>query len=199
MNHLAHCFLSFGNEDLLVGNFSGDFVKGSAWKNYPAQIQAGLLLHRSIDAFTDEHERVRANVARLRPYAGRYAGPVHDILADHLLARHWALFTEEPFEVFAEKTYRSLERRIADMPPVLQERTPHLVAGRFLHGYQHRAGLEWVFQRFARRLPPEFAPQALVGYFFENVEVFSANFDAFFPELVDHARGFVANISIANN
>ncbi len=93
MNHLAHCFLSFGNEDLLVGNFSGDFVKGHAWENYPPPVQTGILLHRMIDAFTDTHDRVRANVARLRPYAGRYAGPVHDILADHLLARHWATVT----------------------------------------------------------------------------------------------------------
>ncbi len=191
MNHLAHCFLSFGNEDLLVGNFSGDFVKGHAWENYPAQIQTGLLLHRAIDAFTDEHALVRSNMARLRPYAGRYSGPVHDILADHLLARHWAMHAEESFEAFAEKTYRSLERRIADMPPVLQERTPYMVADRFLHKYQHRAGLEWVFQRFAKRLPPDFDPMALVGYFFDNVEVFSADFDLFFPELVERAREFI--------
>ena len=24
MNHIAHCFLSFGDEDLLLGNFIGD-------------------------------------------------------------------------------------------------------------------------------------------------------------------------------
>ncbi len=194
MNHLAHCFLSFGNEDLLVGNFSGDFVKGSAWKNYPAQVQKGILLHRAIDAFTDAHERVRTNVARLRPYAGRYAGPVHDILADHLLARHWSLHTEEPFDEFVEKTYRGLEKRLADMPPVLQERIPHMVAGRFLYGYQQRAGLAWVFQRFARRLPLDFDPAALLDYFFANVEAFSADFDVFFPELMAYARGFAAKI-----
>ncbi len=192
MNHLAHCFLSFGNEDLLVGNFSGDFVKGHTWKNYPGPMQQGILLHRSIDAFTDEHERVRTNVVRLRPYAGRYAGPVHDILADHLLARHWSLFTTESFDEFARQTYRTLEKRIADLPPVLQERTPHMVAGSFLHGYQQRAGLEWVFQRFARRLPPEFDPLAMLDYFFANIEDFSADFDVFFPELVSHAREFIA-------
>lgn len=192
MNHLAHCFLSFGEEDLLVGNFSGDFVKGSTWKNYPAGIQAGIRLHRSIDAFTDTHERVRANVNRLRPYAGRYAGPVHDILADHLLTRHWGQFTQESFDSFAEKTYRSLEARVADMPPGLQERVPHMVAGRFLHGYQQRAGLEWVLDRFARRLPPDFDPQALLRYFFANIEVFSLDFDLFFPELVTHTRTFTS-------
>ena len=192
MNHLAHCFLSFGEEDLLIGNFSGDFVKGSAWKAYPERIQQGILLHRAIDSFTDHHERVRANVARLRSFAGRYAGPVHDVLADHLLVRHWALHTDLPFELFAEKTYHSLENRVTALPAILQERVPHMIAGRFLHGYQSRSGIEWVLERFSRRLPPDFDHQALADYFFANVEAFSVDFDAFFPELVAHARAFLA-------
>ena len=188
MNHLAHCFLSFGDEDLLVGNFSGDFVKGSDWKEYLPRIQQGILLHRAIDAFTDAHERVRSNMARLRPFAGRYAGPVHDVLADHLLSRHWDRHAQEAFDVFAEKTYYSLEKRMAEMPAVLQERVPRMVAGRFLHGYQSRAGLEWVMERFSRRLPADFDYHALINYFFADIEAFSADFDAFFPELVTHAR-----------
>ncbi len=192
MNHLAHCFLSFGDEELLVGNFSGDFVKGSTWKDYPLRIQQGILLHRAIDVFTDTHERVRANMARLRPFAGRYAGPVHDVLADHLLSRHWQQHSREPFDVFAEKTYRSLEKRMAEMPAVLQERVPHMVAGRFLHGYQSRLGLEWVMERFSRRLPADFDAGALINFFFADIEAFSADFDAFFPELVAHARLFTA-------
>ena len=53
MNHLAHCFLSFGDEDILLGNFLGDFVKGHDWEKYPRGIQRGILLHRAIDSFTD--------------------------------------------------------------------------------------------------------------------------------------------------
>jgi len=193
MNHLAHCFLSFGDEALLAGNFSGDFVKGHAWKAYPEAIQQGILLHRAIDAFTDEHELVRASIAQLRPYAGRYSGPLHDILADHLLARHWARHTAEKFDVFAERTYRQLEERVADLPDILQQRVPHMVAGRFLHGYQSRSGLEWVLERFRRRLPPDFDPVALLNYFFRHIDLFSANFDAFFPDLVAHTQDFLAD------
>ncbi|MEO6758520.1 MAG: ACP phosphodiesterase [Saprospiraceae bacterium] len=191
MNHLAHCFLSFGDEDLLIGNFSGDFVKGKAWMEYPARIQQGILLHRTIDNFTDHHDRMKVNIQRIRPFAGRYSGPVHDVLADHLLARHWDLHAVEPFDLFAEKTYRSLEKGLAAFPPVLQERIPRMVAGRFLHGYQTREGLEWALDRFSYRLPPDFDPKGLSAYFFENIEEFSAEFDAFFPELVAHARDFL--------
>ena len=129
MNHLAHCFLSFGDEDLLLGNFIGDFVKGNDWQQYPAAVQQGILLHRTIDSYTDNHPMTDRSVARIRPYAGRYSPPFTDILYDHLLALNWEKYTDEPFDDFAEKTYRQLENRRAEMPPVLQERLPKMTAG----------------------------------------------------------------------
>lgn len=188
MNHLAHCFLSFDDEDVLVGNFIGDFVKGSQWKAYPKAVQRGILLHRTIDSFTDRHPMTDRSVERLRPFAGRWSPPFVDILYDHLLTRSWTRHAGEPFEIFAEKTYRSLEKRATDMPPVLQERVPKMVAGRFLHGYQQREGVEWVLDRFRRRLPTDVDAAALGRFFFEELEAFTEDFDAFFPDLVEETK-----------
>jgi len=188
MNHLAHCFLSFDDEDVLVGNFIGDFVKGSQWKAYPEAVQRGILLHRAIDSFTDRHPMTDRSVERLRPFAGRWSPPFVDILYDHLLTRSWARHAGEPFEVFAEKTYRSLEKRAADMPPVLHERVPKMVAGQFLHGYQQREGVEWVLDRFRRRLPTDVDAAALGRFFFDELEAFAEDFDAFFPDLVEETK-----------
>lgn len=189
MNHLAHCFLSFGDEDVLVGNFIGDFVKGSQWKAYPEGVQRGILLHRAIDSFTDSHPMTDRSVERLRPFAGRWSPPFVDILYDHLLARSWERHAGEPFEVFAEKTYRRLEKRATDMPSVLQERLPKMVTGRFLHGYQLREGVEWVLNSFQRRLPPGYVDTSALGrFFFDEVEAFAEDFEAFFPDLLAEAR-----------
>ncbi len=35
MNYLAHIFLSGSNRKVQLGNFVGDAVKGSSYKNYP--------------------------------------------------------------------------------------------------------------------------------------------------------------------
>lgn len=191
MNHLAHCFLSFDDEDVLVGNFIGDHVKGSHWKAYPEGVQRGILLHRAIDSFTDSHPMTDRSVARLRPFAGRWSPPFVDILYDHLLAISWDRYTEEPFEVFTEKMYRRLERRAAEMPLVLQDRVPKMVAGRFLHGYQSREGLEWVLDRFRRRLPGDFDTAGMGRFFFDELEAFSEDFNAFFPDLLAEARKVV--------
>jgi len=190
MNHVAHCLLSFGDEDLLLGNFIGDFVKGSDWRNYPPGVQKGILLHRQIDSFTDQHRMVDQSVARMRPYAGRWTPPFVDILYDHLLICNWEAQTDQPFDVFAAASYQMLLRRAAEMPQILQERLPRMVEGRFLHGYQHREGVEWVLDRFSRRLSTVIDVTALAGHFFDRLSEYQADFDTFFPELQEHAYAF---------
>ncbi|MCA0235316.1 MAG: ACP phosphodiesterase [Bacteroidetes bacterium] len=191
MNHLAHCFLSFADEDLLLGNFIGDFVKGNDWQQYPPAVQQGILLHRTIDSYTDSHPMTDRSVARIRPFAGRYSPPFTDILYDHLLALNWEKYTDVSFDIFAAQTYRQLENRAAEMPPVLQERLPKMIAGQFLHGYTLREGLEWVLDRFSMRLAGHFDAKALGSFFFDEIDAFSEDFNAFFPDLLDVCRNKV--------
>ena len=58
MNYLAHAVLSFNNDSVLVGQFIADDVKGNQWMNYETDIRNGILLHRFIDDFTDNHAAV---------------------------------------------------------------------------------------------------------------------------------------------
>ena len=190
MNHLAHCFLSFGNEELLLGNFIGDYVKGNDWASYPPVVQQGILLHRTIDSFTDGHDRVHQCTARIRPYAGKFSGPVVDILFDHLLALSWEKYSTASIAEFSANTYRQLENRSDQMPAVLATSLPKMVAGDFLQGYLYREGLEFVFSKFARRLPWPVDFDALLTFFFDNLPEFRADFDVFFPELLDKAKFF---------
>ncbi len=193
MNHLAHCFLSFGDDEWLLGNFIGDYVKGNDWENYPDRVQKGILLHRTIDFFTDTHPVMRQSIARVRPFAGKFAGPVTDILYDHLLVRAWEQFSPETLPVFAPKTYLQLEKVRPGMPEILAERLPKMISGDFLQGYQHREGLEFVFSRFAKRLPLPVDYAGLLRYFFEEIAVFDGDFQLFFPELLEKSRDFVGN------
>ena len=53
MNFLAHLYLSGDSDEIKVGNFIADHVKGKRYLSYPEDIQTGILLHRQIDSFTD--------------------------------------------------------------------------------------------------------------------------------------------------
>ena len=189
MNHLAHSLLSYPDPAILLGNFIGDYVKGRAWEDYPSGIRQGILMHRSIDAFTDTHPAVRESVRRLRPLAGRYSGPLTDVLYDHLLVRHWEAMADVGFEEYAEWVYASLEAQRHLMPESLQERWPRMREVQFLHGYTDESGLRLVLERFSRRLAGRFDPERVHGFFFEEIEAFSVDFRAFFPEIKKHLKG----------
>ena len=63
MNYLAHAFLSFEDEAIVVGNLLGDFVKGRAQlEHYPLNIQNGVILHRHIDQFSDNHTVLKQSI-----------------------------------------------------------------------------------------------------------------------------------------
>jgi len=55
VNYLAHAFLSNNNADLLIGNFIADHLRGNNFEGYSQEVQKGILLHRKIDEFTDNH------------------------------------------------------------------------------------------------------------------------------------------------
>ena len=58
MNYLAHLHLGGPRPGDLLGSLYGDFVKGPLQGRWPAEIEAGIRLHRQIDAFTDSHPLV---------------------------------------------------------------------------------------------------------------------------------------------
>ena len=90
MNFLAHIYLSGNNDLLKIGNFMADSIRGNSYENYPEEIKKGILLHRSIDSFTDMHPVYRKSKHRLHEKYGHYSGVIMDIFYDHFLAKNWA-------------------------------------------------------------------------------------------------------------
>ena len=60
MNFLAHTYLSPENNIIMLGNLSGDFVKGRIINGIHKDIISGVKLHREIDTFTDSHEKFQS-------------------------------------------------------------------------------------------------------------------------------------------
>ena len=85
MNFLAHSFLSF-NDQQIVGNLIGDFIKNRDRKHLPELVQQGIILHRAIDAFTDVHPKVSEAKTVFQPLVRLYAGAFVDVVFDYFLA-----------------------------------------------------------------------------------------------------------------
>ncbi len=96
MNFLAHIYLSGNSEELIIGNYIADAVKGKQFESYQAGIAQGIILHRKIDTYTDTHAIVDLSKERLRPIYRKYATVIIDVLFDHYLAANWKIYSDMP-------------------------------------------------------------------------------------------------------
>src|ERR1035437_8007112 len=116
MNFLAHLYLSGSDEQLMIGNFIADSVKGSAFKNYPEGIAKGIMLHRAIDFYSDNHPVFLQSVILLRPKYRKYAGVIVDIFYDHFLAKNWKEYSKKPLNQYADEVHALMLKNIFHFP-----------------------------------------------------------------------------------
>ena len=154
MNFLFHLYLSGADEELLVGNFMGDFVKGPLDNSYPPRIRQGLLLHRKIDAFAQRDATFQTSRLRLPAEYGLYRGVLIDLFYDHFLAKEWDSHSAIPFAAYLASTRKIIDQHLAIMPPHLQGIVP-LIFSDFLPSYHSIPGIERALRRMSRRVKRE--------------------------------------------
>jgi acyl carrier protein phosphodiesterase len=182
MNYLAHLHLGGDAPQQLLGSLYGDFVKGPLAGRFPAGIEAGIQLHRRIDAFTDRHPLVEQARARFPAERRRTSGILLDLFFDHCLARDWAEFASEPLAQFTGRVYRVLAAQ-PELPERLAYIAPRMAAQDWLGSYRDFAVLEQVLLGMSRRLS---RPQMLAGAMSELERLYeplSNDFREFYPHL----------------
>lgn len=183
MNFLAHIFLSGKNEELIIGNFIADSVKGKAYQNYPEGIQRGIVLHRAIDFYTDTHPTVRKSITRLFSTYRHFSGVIVDILYDHYLAANWHRYSFIPLELFVSDFYQLLEQNYEILPPNIQGFYPYMKNENWLLNYATIPGISKILyqmnERTNRRSGMHLAVNELEEYYTE----FETEFFSFFEEL----------------
>jgi acyl carrier protein phosphodiesterase len=187
MNHLAHLFLARPTPESLIGNLSGDFVKGALGDRFPPAIRAGIEQHRRIDAFTDSHPSVAAFRRVLTPEHGHYARVIADMFFDHFLARRFDEYAGEPLETFLRRTFAMMDPHIELMPGRLRMLYPLIRDQGWLQSYRdidamHDA-LRNISFRFTRRPRLETATRHLV----DSRAELESHFEAFFPAVMSFA------------
>jgi acyl carrier protein phosphodiesterase len=187
MNYLAHLYLSGDDENVITGNFIGDYVKGKNYLKYPGKIREGILLHRQIDSFTDAHPCFKEVKVLLRPDFGLFSGIITDLLYDHLLAANWHSFSEIPLYDFTQNIHEILLFHHAYLPERVQGFLPSLMKSRRLESYASSEGMRRTLEIMSQYTSlPENAPEAM-KIAEDNIDFLQKNFDAFINEMI----GFV--------
>lgn len=184
MNFLAHIYLSGTEEDVIIGNFIADGIKGRRYQKFPPAIAKGILLHREIDTFTDSHPIVHQSTARLHQNYGHYSGVIVDILYDHFLAKNWSVYAEVSLDIFVQDFYGLLRKNFTILPPRIQRMMPYMIADNWLLSYASVEGISKILAQMNVRTKGiskmNLATQELKEFYGE----FESEFTSFFEELM---------------
>ncbi len=193
MNFLAHIYLSGNNSKIMVGNFIGDFVKGrNLVDQFEAEIALGIQLHRSIDEFTDHHPVVKESKQKLRPKYRHYAPVIVDVFYDHYLSKYWMNYHPEPLSTFSLKTYQTLTSYRSILPEGVRQLLPYMINDNWLLNYGTLHGIEQTLTGMTRRSRYDSRMNESMVELVAHYDIFRAEFEQFFPDLIDHARSVIA-------
>nr|WP_321246015.1 acyl carrier protein phosphodiesterase [uncultured Psychroserpens sp.] len=194
MNFLAHIFLSNNDNQITIGNFIADGIRGKRYKKYPIDIQKGILLHRQIDTFTDAHPTVRQSTKRLHENYGHYSGVIVDILYDHFLAKNWTQYSEVPLPEYIERFYDLLENNFETLPVRIQKMMPHMISDNWLLSYAKIEGIQKVLDGMNRRTKNISGMNRATVELKEFYTEFEDEFTSFFEELRAFSKDTLSNI-----
>jgi acyl carrier protein phosphodiesterase len=189
MNYLAHVYLSGEDEEIVIGNFIGDYVKGINFRKYSDSIKKGILLHRDIDAFTDRNKTVRKSKSLFKNRYGKYSGIIIDIFYDHFLTKNWDRFSSVPLEDFTLNLHKILNKYFDILPEKVKQFVPSFINNNWIEYYRSVAGIKQVLKRMSSitTLPDE--TSYAINVLKDNYSGLESDFLDYFPELADYVTG----------
>ena len=190
MNYLAHFYLSGSKENLILGNFIADSVKGKQMESYPENLRYGIKMHRAIDFFTDTHAITSRSKDLLWEQFNHYSGVIVDVFYDHFLAKNWDEFSDEPLEDYSERIYSLLGMHSEKFPEGPRLMLPFMQKHNWLLSYAQVEGIRRVLTGMSRRAKFESKMELAADALEKNYDLFERDFREFFPQLVLHTADF---------
>lgn len=188
MNFLAHLYLSDNDEEITIGNFIADAIKGKQYLKYPPRIAKGIVLHRAIDTFTDAHPTFRQSTSKLHKTHSHYSGVIVDVFYDHFLAKNWADYHEQPLAQFVQNFYAMIQANFGLLPARIQRMTPYMIADNWLMSYATVEGVDKILGQMNMRTKGIGKMDKAVITLQEHYEELEAEFSSFFEELIQFSN-----------
>ncbi|QBB72320.1 DUF479 domain-containing protein [Pseudolysobacter antarcticus] len=189
MNYLAHTLLAGSDPQLQLGGVLGDFWRGAPDPAWPPGLRAGVILHRHIDTFTDAHALLVEARALFVPPQRRYAGILLDVYFDHLLARDFSRYSDQPLAPFSTRMMSLLRESQQQMPLPMQRFIRYIGAHDGLAAYADPQVIVDVLCGIGHRLKHANPLAESAAPLFALAAPLSELFAAFFPILMQFAAG----------
>jgi acyl carrier protein phosphodiesterase len=187
MNYLAHAYLSPDDPQILMGNLWGDLLRPKDYDSLNPSLIKGVIQHKIIDTFTDQHEDVDQIVKLLRPYQAKYTPVVADVLMDFILGKFWHMFHEQSLEDFCKVKYKIVAQHLHLIPDRLHPRIHRMMENRWLESCASRDRMKITLRMLSKRASFENnIPEAMMSY-----DLHEPTLDRLFLSFFDDLRGHV--------
>jgi acyl carrier protein phosphodiesterase len=191
MNFLAHTYLAWssGNdEEFIIGSFIADHVKGNDTGRFRPGFMKGIVFHRNIDMYTDQHPQFIRSRSRLIGQYHKYSGVITDMFYDHLLATNWKDYSHEDIYDFTARNYKLLLKYFLTLPPKTKRLLPFMIQSNWLASYAHFDFLQRSLEGMAMRTPFKSNMENAVIDLKRDYSLFTKEFRLFFPEIIEYAK-----------
>lgn len=188
MNFLAHLYLSQHHKKIMIGNFIADHVKGKQFDDFEPLIQKGILLHRVIDEFTDNHDIVRKSKQSLHPRYRHYDGVIIDIFYDYFLAKNWANYSAIPLQIFTQSIYALFEEKSESLPIKSQNFIKYMIQYDILYNYQFKEGIQKVLNGMNHRTKGKSQMDLALEDLINLEQSLEEDFTLFFDDLISFSN-----------
>ena len=191
MNYLGHLVLSGENKDVLFGNFIADAVKGKDYQKFNSSIQTGILLHRFIDHFTDNHPECIKGKRRMYTKLPKVSGILLDILYDHILLEKWDDYFSLEADQFINSCYNYLDSKVENMPERIMFMYSYMRRDDWLSNYQYEWGLYRAISGIEKRISPNIDLEEFKIIFMTHKNQYFSEFDVFFNDILKKSKDFI--------
>ncbi|MDB1126078.1 acyl carrier protein phosphodiesterase [Vibrio algarum] len=151
MNFLAHIHIATVCNSDIAGNLLGDFVKGNPIGRYPKEIVDGILLHRFVDKFTDQHEISKQARVFFSPHLRRFSPIAMDLFWDHCLANDWSQYCEDDLHEFCQIAEQNAVKPNVVLPERYLHVTEMMWRNHWLASYRNIENIEFALERMSHR------------------------------------------------
>jgi acyl carrier protein phosphodiesterase len=147
MNILIHLFFSQNDENVIIGNFIADYIRGlDRLKIYSPKIQSGIKLHQWIDNYSDKNIIVKKSISLFSPSLKHYAPVAVDVIYDHFMSNNWEKFSNKSLHNTISDFYLILKNNYNILPSRAKKAVDHMISNNWLMMYKDIAGLKHIFE-----------------------------------------------------
>ncbi len=171
----------------MAGGVLGDFIKGPVPDALPAELRAGVRLHRRIDSFSNRLPDMKVSVRRFGPELRRVAPVLLDIVADRILAETWPRYSDRPLRDFTSDVYAALAVHDDHVPTAGRRFVDYMMTTDLLARYHEPEPLSRAARHVLERLRMGHLAEPFAAAMDEQWEALTADFHVYFPHLQQFA------------